>query len=639
MRTWNGALLGVASWVAMTACSGSAEQKGEGVGRASEAVSGSPFYYLRCNSTDWNVDETSRLKVTLDPQLLSLSVNVGTTSDSCSVTQVTATAPDSWGTSQTYWTSAHTLAVPASGVLTANVNQTTFNVNYPAAGAFVATFNTASHSLAIAPAATIEGRVTQAPGFGISGTAVTLKGPSGGAMGTALTNANGAYAFPNLGPATYSVGFASAASTAQPTYSITGSPAALLGTPTSVDATCVPGSGASCTPGPAITDPLHRLFIVDPGVTDPTIDPSASNATDGHFSFRYLLESLSGCASASTNPVCVTAFVNRWIANMAAGITVNGFTTAGRNQQSILNAWPKLADGQTLDMTQTPFVLLAIVNRTDLHSAGQGEARLVYGLQSQTRFSVIAEFALPSTTALPSRFAWVDAFYSLPIEESHAAAIACSGSTNPSCAFAFNLQTLTDAFVAPAQLLDVRTNDFADGASASWAWLQFTLSTSGGTNTLVQGPTPETPPPDLNGAASVASFVSANAAGIRSGLLPLAPTLLGGEARDATQGPWVFPTLDATTLHAFSGRTCNGCHAFEVSDPFTPGVTSGPLFHVNPTLTPAGDGSNILSPFVLDLEIPRRESFMSDWLACGGAAGACAAGADIAVMQPNVIGM
>jgi hypothetical protein len=37
------------------------------------------------------------------------------------------------------------------------------------------------------------------------------------------------------------------------------------------------------------------------------------------------------------------------------------------------------------------------------------------------------------------------------------------------------------------------------------------------------------------------------------------------------------------------------------------------------------------------IEIPRRLSFMSHWLACGN--GPCGAGAEIPLMQPNVIGM
>jgi hypothetical protein len=265
-------------------------------------VSGTPFYYLRCNNTDWGADEGSRLRPTPDAQLLSLSVSPHVLADRCSVTKVIATGPDSWGTSQTFFTtpSGQSLTVPGNAALQGKTTEVDFNVAYPSTGSFVASFNTTTNTLAIAAAGAIEGRLEQSPGSAVTGTIVTLKGPSGTVFATTSTDADGAYQFPGLAPSTYALSFAATSSGAQPTYATSGSATiAVLGSTTALDATCTP-TAVPCTAGAAVTDPYHQLTIVDPNVTNPATDPIASNATDGHFSFRYMMEQLSGCPNAST---------------------------------------------------------------------------------------------------------------------------------------------------------------------------------------------------------------------------------------------------------------------------------------------------------------------------------------------------
>ena len=633
------ALVALASAVATEGCSaGNAGH--ETIGHGNEAVTGTPFYYFRCNNTDWGADAGSLMNATSDPQLVSIPVSVNTTSDRCSVTKVIATSPDSWGTSQSFFTmnSPATLTVPGSAVLTAKPTEVDFNVNYPAKGAFVATFNTTTSTLAVAAAGSVEGRLTQGQGSGVVGTTVSLRGPSGATIATTATNANGAYLFSGLLPATYSVAFAAAPSGAQPSYTVSATSVSVTGQAATLDGTCTPTASAPCTVGAQVLDPFHQLVVVDPAVTDPNQDARASNVTDGHFSFRYVLETLSGCPNAATNASCVSSFATNFLLNMSVVQTVNGFTVPSRNGQNLVAVWPKLADGQTLDMTKTPFQLLAIVNRTDLHSTGQGEGRLVYGEvlpgspPQQGAFSVIVEFALPATGTLTSRAAWVNAFFALPTEDSKGAQFACASSTNPECAFAFDLQTLTDQFVAPAQLIDLRTSEIelSPGEGDTWAWRQFVLTSSGGLNQLVTAATPETPPPVLNGSSSLASFIATNAPSVRTGFVSLPSSFTGGQAEDISQAPWSFPSVDKPTLHAFSGRTCNGCHLFEPSDP---SQTSGPTFHINPTIAPSANGQNLLSFFVTQIEIPRRQSFMTNWLTCGSSV-PCGPGADIALMQP-----
>jgi hypothetical protein len=619
----------------------------EAVGKATQALTGTPFYYLRCNNTDWNVSETSRLKPTGDAQLLTLSVNVRTVSDQCSVTEVIANAPDSWGTSQTYFVQAGAnIPVPGSLPLVPNVNQVTFNVRYPATGSYAASFNPATNTVAFAPSSTIEGRVELAAGAGVAGTIVSVAGPSGGVVGTAVTNANGAYLVSGLAPASYTVSFAATRSGTQPSYAVSGTqPLALLGGTVSLDATCTPTT-VGCTAGPPVNDPFHQLFIVDPNVTNPSLNPQASNAADGHFSFRYVLETLSGCPNAATNTSCVSNFIKSWLNNLGTTQVIDGFTVPPRMSSVVLGNWPTTSDGTTLDPAQAPFPLLAIVNRTDLHSTGRGEGRLVYGFQEGGSFqgvfmTVIVEFLLPATPALPTRNAWASEFFALPVNDSKGAEIACASSANPECAFGFNLQTLTDQFISAAQLLDFRTNEFnltppfntAQNPLPFWAWRQFVLGSSGGLNALVTSADPETPDFTLNGdpSGSVGAFVNPNAAQIRDGFISVPSSLVGGVAFDIAQTSWSFPSLDATTAKSFAGRTCNGCHTFIGTDPTDP-TAGGPTFHVTPTIA-TGDGTNILSPFVKLVEIPRRASFMANQITCAGAPSTCAAGVDVALTQ------
>ena len=648
MRTlpWSGFLLAVAT--AIAACSGSPGTDPQGTGRTAEALTGTPFYYLRCNNTDWGADEGSRLQATSNPQVVALTVKATVLSDQCSVTEVIATAPDQWGTSQTYFTtpSGQSLTVPGSAVLVGKTTEVNFGVHYPSAGTYAATFNTATNTIAIGAAGAIEGRLEQSPGSGVTGTIVTLRGSSGSVVATTSTDSNGAYRFSGLLPATYSVAFSATPSGPQPTFTLSGSATInVAGNTTELDATCTPGA-APCTAGAAVTDPFHQLVIVDPNVTVAANDPAASNASDGHFSFRYVLEQLSGCPNASTNTSCMSSFVNGWINQLGNNQTINGFAVPARVASNLSQSWPTLSDGVTFDMSKAPFQLLAIMNRTDLHSTGQGEARLVFGFvgpqtapfifQGLQPFTVIAEFLLPATATLPNRKAWVNAFFGLPNAEGFQQA--CAGSANPMCVYNNNLQTLTDSFIAPGQLLDFRTSDFfmsppgVGESPGSWAWRQFLLQTASGQNQLVTATTPEVPDISFNNSANIGAFLAANAAQIRDGFVSLPPSDIGGEAFDFVP-PWNFPTVDATTLTSFSGRTCNGCHEFINTDPTDPTAPNGPFFHVNPQVAQDSTGQNILSAFVTDIEVPRRQSFMTNWLTCDFGAHPCGNGVDVALTQ------
>jgi hypothetical protein len=367
------------------------------------------------------------------------------------------------------------------------------------------------------------------------------------------------------------------------------------------------------------------------------------------------METLAGTCPGLSQAVCASNFAKSWVAALEQDV-VNGFSGASRNGQGLLFFWPTLADGVTLDMAQAPFQLLAVVNRTDLHTTGNGEARLIYAVRAQSQIpgvtfpitgdlmTVIFEFSLPSTATSPNRLAWVNQFFSLPNNGSKSCQFSCASSPDPvGCAFACNVQLVTDQFVLPAQLIDLRTNEnFLAPGEGSWAWRQFVLSQANGVNVLVSSVDAETADITLNHKDPVGSFLKANEADFETGFiqLPLAigsSPVLSGVAFDDND-PWNFSTfgVDEPARHAFSGRACNGCHFFEAGSAQGAGISSltiDALFHVTPLRVPDATGQNLVSPFITQIELPRRASFMANQLVCGSANN-CAAGVDVALMHP-----
>jgi hypothetical protein len=135
------------------ACSSAGQPSSVVEGLAADTAAGSPFFYLRCNSTDWGVDEVSRLLPTADPNVFTRTItveNVG--GDPCSLAAVTAPGPDQWGTAQTFFSTPNsaTLDAPGSTTLVAQTQgQGQFTVQYPQTGVYLATYNVAQNLLSI----------------------------------------------------------------------------------------------------------------------------------------------------------------------------------------------------------------------------------------------------------------------------------------------------------------------------------------------------------------------------------------------------------------------------------------------------------------------------------------------------------
>ena len=438
----------------------------------------------------------------------------------------------------------------------------------------------------------IAGRITMSDtvaftsrGSGVAGVQVTLTGPS---ARTAISDANGAFQFPSVAPGTYTVAVSKAGATFTPPtatgISVSGDSA---GTVVLFD--CAP----PCGTGPAI-DPARELFIEDPSVLT---DARASNAGDGAWSFRYLIEQM-----ATTSP---NNYVNDFIDNIVA---------SGRDMTRLRSQWPTTIDANSVvlpDITRAPFELLAIVNGIDAHAAGQGELRFVYGIYDvpgapefnpQGRsFTLMLTYALPATTAYPNRQAWAARFHAL-------------GAIPFGAAYNAALQAITDSVVRTGTLLSSAENPRGSALVAlsineAFGNSPFQLrqlrplpDPVRGQRELVVSTVDQSPDSSLNAMSGpLPAFLNANAALVQGGFAALPSALLGMQS-SALNPPvlWSFPGVTSEPLrHAFAGQTCAGCHSSEVpAGPFT-------IFHVIPYNGPSSPST---SGWVTIVDLPRRVS-------------------------------
>ena len=103
-------LLAGGSTVFATGCSGGDLEDGDPTGSTTQDLNnpaGTAFLYFRSNSTDWNVDEGSRLLPTADPNVFARTINYNLTYDDPTViTEAIASGPDQWGSQQIYFSTS-----------------------------------------------------------------------------------------------------------------------------------------------------------------------------------------------------------------------------------------------------------------------------------------------------------------------------------------------------------------------------------------------------------------------------------------------------------------------------------------------------------------------------------------------------
>ncbi|KFE69195.1 hypothetical protein [Hyalangium minutum] len=159
-------------------------------------------------------------------------------------------------------------------------------------------------------------------------------------------------------------------------------------------------------------DPYRALVVVDASVV---LDARASNAANGPWSFRWLMEQLAGDEARAPQ------FVEAWLRSLRTS-SLNGFALEDRRGVEVLlgtgpGAWPRTSTG-ALDLSRAPFRLLAIVNRMDVISSASsnGEGRFVFGFVDPAtgepgRMTVAFEFRLPPLGTSDDRKAWAQRWF------------------------------------------------------------------------------------------------------------------------------------------------------------------------------------------------------------------------------------
>ncbi|HEX3553144.1 MAG TPA: choice-of-anchor X domain-containing protein [Thermoanaerobaculia bacterium] len=379
----------------------------------------------------------------------------------------------------------------------------------------------------------------------------------------------------------------------------------------------------------------RSLMIRDLGVvTDPgrTWDPcSGAGNPNGVWTFNHLMTEMANQPASGIDPA---VFVETWLSHWQANQTINTHVVNSRTSVNsiILTPWPKRADGH-IDLTQSPFRLLAIVARPDLRhtTAGggsysinvngnfldAGEARFVFGLLdkrsggcSVTPFATIFEYRVPRCECqLVKSWAqqWVNLFGFVP----------------GTAAYNDKLELITETFVKananPAKpngsaIGQVRTNEITLGLPLGQPWelrefqlTQFPFSflrevTTADTaidsfnnsvtfdNWILTAVAPALTPPNFQDPIppvplffSGLNFLGSNPQTLTTNFFwrvtnAQVPNLSPGGGNNTTN--W--------GRHRASLAACNGCHGRESR----PAGTIAPFVHVDPS-TPFGNPARL----------------------------------------------
>lgn len=343
---------------------------------------------------------------------------------------------------------------------------------------------------------------------------------------------------------------------------------------------------------PADVNPQASLIITNTNVVnDPvrTFNPCTNTGTPmGKWTFGHLMKEM---ANTPATGITAEAFTRRWLKRWEVSPLINDIPVPARPAivSQVVNIWPKLADGVTLDLSKAPFKLVAIVYRGDLaqnlvYGGGSaGEARFVFALTTASctprRFLVIFEYGIKRPSCM-ARKAWGQAWFDLK--------------NNPIGSPAYNaaLEALTVQFTEantnPSQLPNksslnqLRTNEFV--ISPFWELREFHLAgDDSDIGHLRETTVKRTPDFPLDNQQVVADFINANAADILNDTydvdaeFPVGTPFLGATAPVPTpfvfwDGPAPHPNASIATpgtRHKFSLNTCNGCHGGETATTFT----------------------------------------------------------------------
>ncbi len=315
--------------------------------------------------------------------------------------------------------------------------------------------------------------------------------------------------------------------------------------------------------------PLRSIEIVHPNVVG---SARSSNATDGTWSFRALIERMAPSSAATDTDAFVRGIFESWLSNQ----TINGEIVPARPsvQQVILDQFQIVGSNpRRFDLSKAPYQLIGIANRLDLRSStAAGEGRFIFGLkQPNSTFlnsmTMIFEYKLPFTTTLNTAQKWAAKWHELD---------AIDPATAPD-AFNSKLQEITDIITArgalPSQpngsaISQIRSNEIVLGNV--WEMREFNMTSSG----LMAPATTKNSPNhgSINNSPALANFLAqtpaldVNDTSFFSVTMPTSfagAPFLGGKAQETGNDFWFLGSeVQSTSVRVdnFGLLTCNGCH-------------------------------------------------------------------------------
>lgn len=376
---------------------------------------------------------------------------------------------------------------------------------------------------------------------------------------------------------------------------------------------------------------LESVFITDPAVVkDPerTYDTCTQEGDAcGPWTFCHLMTEMANTSRTGISP---EAFTRQWLEQWLQDYPVNGDLVKARADMAarVIDPWLAASGGGELDLTQSPFRLLAIVNRLDLRQNGSGgsfygggggstpetagELRFVFGVMAPDGsgaacepmpFTVIFEYGVPKSGCFDVR-EWANDWVELDL-------MGGFGSS-----YRDTLEGLTEFVVhhdaAPfrgngSAINQIRTNEIALGDV--WELREFAVADQSigcttATNietdgflrphTVAQTPDDEAYTPTPNGvvddfvATDVLPHVTTSPCASTHQVPPKydcsaggADEFLGGNALASLDpggdppGAWLANPLGSATSqficgrHQFSLNTCQGCHTCDTGTEFT----------------------------------------------------------------------
>jgi hypothetical protein len=361
----------------------------------------------------------------------------------------------------------------------------------------------------------------------------------------------------------------------------------------------------------ANVEPLRSTEIVHPAIVG---DARASNATNGAWSFRRLIENMAPSAGAAGTDPFLRGIFESWL-NTA--LFVNGQLVPSRAQVQLQIIDQFVVPGSSprqFNLATAPFELIAVASRLDLRTTNTaGEGRLIYALKTpgggNNSMTLILEFALPLKAPLDTPAKWAAKWHELDALDP----------ATQQVAFASKLQEITDVFTARGAMPErpngsainqLRTNEIALGSLGDpWQLREFRLDPSGA---MLPAPTAVNPNHGtINRSQLLRDFIAQNpvlnATNDTSFFNLKTPDIFGGNffnggkqdeffAFPSSAAAWSFSVTEDQTnnvaLDNFGLLTCNGCHTEnKATNDFV-------FYQVSPTASPGVDGTGRLSLFM-----------------------------------------